>query len=350
MDFVAILIPFVGIDAICMAFDGCSGGGSAGYELIGTPQDLAFRDLRVGCLGEVPVHDHSHHHHHHHSTSNIQLAFALNLCFTIIELVGGILTNSTAILADAIHDLGDTLALGLSVVMERVSKKKRDPRFSFGYRRFSLLSALINGVVLLIGAALVLREAIPRLWAPEAVHASGMFWLAILGVAVNGFAALRLSGGHSMNEKMLTWHLLEDVLGWVAVLILSIVLYFWDLPILDPIFSMVFTSWIAWNVIKHLKQTLMIFLQSVPDDVDIDHLTAQLQQIDQVEEVHDLHVWSLDGTRHVLSAHLVFAAAVAPEQQIQIKQTARALLKEAGIHHATLELEQRQEDCELARC
>lgn len=295
-------------------------------------------------------HDHDHHHHHDHHTSNIKLAFGLNLCFTLIELVGGVLTNSTAILADAIHDLGDTLALGLSVWMERVAKKGRDPKFSFGYRRFSLLSALINGIVLLVGAALVLREAIPRIWAPEAVHVEGMFWLAILGVAINGFAALRLSSGHSMNEKMLTWHLLEDVLGWVAVLILSIILSFWDLPMLDPLFSIVFTSWIAWNVVKQLKQTLMIFLQSVPQNVDADHLCTQLRGIEHVDDVHDLHIWSLDGSNHVLTAHIVLNKPLECEAQAHVKNLVRRLLKENGIHHATLEIEQSAEDCELSEC
>ena len=163
--------------------------------------------------------------------------------------------NSVAILSDAIHDLGDSLSLGTAWYLDRKSKQESDQKFSFGYARFSLLGALINSVVLIAGSIFVIKEAVERLLAPETTDARGMFFFALVGIAVNGYAALKLSGGISMNEKVVSWHLLEDVLGWVAILIASIVLFFYDVPFLDPALSIAFTLYVLWNVIKRLKET-----------------------------------------------------------------------------------------------
>ena len=164
-------------------------------------------------------HQHGHQHAHHSESSNIALAFWLNFGFALIEIVGGILTNSVAIIADAIHDLGDSLAIGFAWFASKIATRQPTQKYSYGYRRWSLLSALISGLILLIGSGWVLSEAIPRLWQPQLPHTGGMFVLAIFGIAVNGAAVLRLRRGKTQNEKVLSWHLLEDVLGWVANII-----------------------------------------------------------------------------------------------------------------------------------
>jgi cobalt-zinc-cadmium efflux system protein len=192
------------------------------------------------------MHDHSH----EHSGTRIRWAFFLNLAFTVIEFIGGWLTNSTAIMADAVHDLGDSLSIGLAWYLDTISKKKADKEFSYGYRRFSLLGAMINGSILIVGSLWVLSVAIPRLFAPEMPEATGMVYLAVLGVVVNGYAAFKLSRGKSLNERVLNWHLLEDVLGWLAVLIVAVVLLFVEWPILDPLLSIGFTLFILYNVTK----------------------------------------------------------------------------------------------------
>jgi len=218
-----------------------------------------------------------HRHDHgyaHKSVKNIRTAFFLNLAFTVAEIIGGIWTNSVAIVADAVHDLGDSLSLGFSWYLESKAQQEGDNKFSFGYQRFSLLGALINGLVLLLGSFFVLNETIPRLLSPEPTHAQGMLYFALLGVAVNGAAVLRLKGGHTQNEKMLTWHLMEDVLGWVAVLIVSIVLLFTDWYILDPILSILILAFILYNVARNLKQTMMVFLQGVPEEVTSSFLAS----------------------------------------------------------------------------
>ena len=172
-----------------------------------------------------------HHDHHHHSSNNIKVAFFLNFAFTILEIIGGLYVNSIAIISDAIHDLGDTISLGTSWYLEEKSYKKSNKKFSFGYKRFSLLGALINSIILIIGSLYVITEAVGRILEPEHTDAKGMIFFAVIGVLVNGYAAWKLSSGKTMNEKVASWHLVEDVLGWVAVLVVGIILNFKDIKI-----------------------------------------------------------------------------------------------------------------------
>ena len=209
---------------------------------------------------------HSHgHHHHHHATSNIRVALALNLVFSIIELIGGIWTQSVAVLSDAVHDMGDTLALGLAWYLQEKSEKSSDAKYSYGYRRLSLLSAIFTALFLLVASVFILKETISRFFDPVQPMAEGMLGLAVLGIAVNGFAAWKTSHGESMNEKMISWHMIEDLLGWVTVLIGSIIMIFFDVPWLDPVMSIGFTLFILKGVYGALSQTMKLFLQGVPD-------------------------------------------------------------------------------------
>ena len=261
-------------------------------------------------------HNHSHDHSHGHSSDasrRIGWAFFLNVVFTIIEFIGGWLTNSTAIMADAVHDLGDSLSIGTSWGLNKLSEKDANRTFSYGYKRFSLLGALINGVVLTIGSVWILFEAIPRLSEPEMPQAEGMLLLSIFGIAVNGYAAYKLSEGNSLNERVLNWHLLEDVLGWVAVFIVSIVLMFKPWAILDPILSIGFTLFILFNVIRNLKQTLMLFLQATPDKAQLERIRDDLLSNEHVSDLHHFHIWSLDGERNVMTVHLVLVGDVSTE-------------------------------------
>ena len=208
------------------------------------------------------MNSHNHSQNEGKASGNIRTAFFLNLSFTLVEIVGGILTNSIAIMSDALHDLGDSISLGLSWKLQNLSERKRDQKFSFGYRRFSLLGSLINGLVLIAGSILILSEAIPRLFNPETPHAKGMLALALLGIVVNGAAVFKLQKGKSLNERAVSWHLLEDVLGWFAVLVVSIVMMFKNMPILDPVLSIIITLWVLYNIAGNLKKTFFVFLQA----------------------------------------------------------------------------------------
>ncbi len=286
-----------------------------------------------------------HNHQHDVSSDRIGVVFFLNFFFTIIEFIGGYLTNSTAIMADAVHDLGDTLSIGLAWLLSKLSKKNANDNYTYGYYRFSLLGALINGVVLIAGSAWVLSEAIPKLFEPEMPHAQGMFWLAILGVTVNGYAAWKISHGKTMNERILNWHLLEDVLGWVSVLIVSILLLFFDWPILDPLLSIVFTLFILINVLRNTRKTIKLFLQSSPDEKMLDEIRSKLMSIEHVNAIHYLHLWSLDGERNVLTAHLEIDQMISAGQQKQIKQQISERLADFSLAHTTIEFELPEESC-----
>tara|TARA_E500000331_G_scaffold330338_1_gene351790 strand:- start:213 stop:1127 length:915 start_codon:yes stop_codon:yes gene_type:complete len=293
-------------------------------------------------------HNHSHDHSHGHSSDasrRIGWAFFLNVVFTIIEFIGGWLTNSTAIMADAVHDLGDSLSIGTSWGLNKLSEKDANRTFSYGYKRFSLLGALINGVVLTIGSVWILFEAIPRLSEPEMPQAEGMLLLSIFGIAVNGYAAYKLSEGNSLNERVLNWHLLEDVLGWVAVFIVSIVLMFKPWAILDPILSIGFTLFILFNVIRNLKQTLMLFLQATPDRAQLERIRDDLLSNEHVSDLHHFHIWSLDGERNVMTVHLVLVGDVSTEHIQTLKNDVQHSLKKYNFEHTTVEFEFADEQC-----
>jgi len=288
------------------------------------------------------------HDHSHDSTGDLRLAFFLNLSFTIIEIAGGIWTNSLAILSDAIHDLGDSLSLGMAWYLESYARKDKDKKYSYGYRRYSLLSALINTVVLIVGSIFILSRAVARLFNPEPVNAKGMILFAVLGIIVNGLAMLRVRGGKSLNAQVVAWHLIEDVLGWVAVLIMSIVLLFTDLYILDPIFSILITGFVLYNVIKNLRKTLALFLQAVPENMDLEMIENRLLAIDNVCSSHHTHIWSMDGEHHVLTTHLVVEEDTSQDEVLCIKEDINQLSNEMGFLHTTVEIEYGDEKCSMA--
>ena len=289
----------------------------------------------------------SHHHHHDKSAENIRTAFFLNLFFTIIEVAGGFLTNSMAILSDALHDLGDSIALGLSWYLEKFSTKKRDAQYTYGYARFSLLSALINAIVLIAGSVFILVQAIPRILDPVQPHTEGMILLAILGVAFNGIAVLKLRGGESLNQKMVSWHLWEDVLGWVGVLVIAIVMRFFQAPVLDSLFSVGFTLFILYNVLKVLRKTLKIFLQGRPENMDLDKLVHDIQTIPNIISSHDLRIWTMDGEQIVMTLHVVVPSDSSKQEIIRVKSLVSSTARTHGINHVTTEIEYEGEACDL---
>jgi cobalt-zinc-cadmium efflux system protein len=287
----------------------------------------------------------NHSHGHAHATKNIKVAFFLNLVFTIIEIIGGIMTNSVAILSDAVHDLGDSLSLGLAWYFQNYSKKERTHSYSYGYGRFSLLGAIINSVVLVVGSIFIFIEAIPRLISPEQPDPQGMMILAVLGVIFNGAAVLKLQKGSSINERVVSLHLLEDALGWIAVLIGSIIMHFFELPIIDPILSLGIAAFILINVYKNLKETIQIVMQGVPDAAGVQQVEKQLLSFPEINAVHDIHIWSMDGEYNIMTAHLELNEVYTLSALEPLKKRIRADLRNLNIEHATLEFETTNEDC-----
>ncbi len=294
---------------------------------------------------------HGHHGHAHaHGGGNIGTAFFLNLAFTVIELIGGALTNSIAIISDAVHDFGDSLSLGLAWYFHRLSKKGSTKHYTYGYKRFSLLGAIINSVVLVVGSVYILSEAIPRIFAPQETNAEGMFILAIVGIIINGIAVLRTRKASSINERVVSLHLLEDVLGWAAVLIGSVVMRFTALTVIDPILSVVIACFVLINVFRNIKQVLPILLQGAPAEVDREHIIEELSGIVGVRGVHDLHIWALDEAYNVLTVHVALTKALNAQEQAALKERIRSVLSGESIQHATIEFEAPDEACDFADC
>lgn len=265
----------------------------------------------------------------------------------MLELIGALLTNSLAIASDALHDLGDSLSLGLAWFLGHYSERRPDLRYSYGYKRFSLIGAFVNSTILLAGSTYILLQAIPRLFDPQPVHAPGMILLALLGIVVNGAVALRLRGGKGLNSQVISWHFIEDLLGWFAVLAVSILLLFKDWPILDPLLSIGFTLFILYNIYGLFKKSIALFLQGVPDEISLDEVLRAIRNIDQVADCHHTHVWSMDGEQHVFSSHIVLARDLGIEEILALKEQLRDLVQRFGFSHSTVELEYPAEQCRM---
>jgi cobalt-zinc-cadmium efflux system protein len=284
-----------------------------------------------------------HNHHHSNDGGNILIAFFLNLSFAIIELIGGYYTNSVAIMSDALHDFGDSLALLFSYFAEKISYKKADSKFTFGYRRFSTLSALINGLILLIGGLFVINEAIERMMSPEPVVPEGMIGLAILGIGVNSFAAYRLSKNDGLNAKMVTYHLLEDLLGWIAVLVVSVILLFKPWYILDSILSILISILIIRGVFKNLIKVGLVFLQKFPDELELSSLKEEIEKINLVRDIHAIKGLSLDNDNFYLRFHIQVPADTMIKTIDEIKSDIKEILKLHKVMYSTIEFE--SSDC-----
>jgi len=289
-----------------------------------------------------------HFHAHRHgpsSAANLKLALFLNLSFSILEIIGGLWSGSVAVLSNAVHDLGDAAAVAIAYFMERRATKAASHRYSYGYKRLSLLSALITCAFLVTTAALVLAKAVPLLAHPVRPRLDGMAAFAVVGIAVNAFAAFRLARGGTLNERVVSWHMIEDVLGWAIVLLGSGIMAIVDLPILDPLLCVIMSLFILWGVLRNLRGTLRLFLQAAPDSIDLVSLRREIAGIEMVMGTHDAHLWSLDGESHVLTLHVVVAPTLSLPHIQALKQQIRRLVEAKGRIHLTVEIETTAEEC-----
>lgn len=276
---------------------------------------------------------------------NILIAFFLNLSFAIFEFIGGAITGSVAIASDAIHDLGDAMSIGLSYFLERKSKQKPDDKHTYGYVRYSVLGGFITTMILVVGSGIIIYHAIGRIFNPIEINYNGMIIFAIIGVVVNSIASFVTREGDSINQKAVNLHMLEDVLGWVVVLIGAIIMKFTDITIIDSILSIFVALFILINSMKNLNHILDLFLEKTPESINMDEIKKHLLEIEGVNDIHHVHIWSLDGYNNFCTMHVV-----TDTMDMSIKDKVREELKEFGICHATLELEGIDEHCEEDEC
>ena len=279
------------------------------------------------------------------TTKNIFIAFILNLAFSVFELIGGAVTGSVAIISDAVHDLGDAVSIGISYFLERKSRKQPDSTYTYGYIRYSVMGGLITTLVLLFGSAVVIYNAIIRIINPAEINVSGMITFAVIGALVNLVAAFVTKEGDSINQKAVNLHMLEDVLGWLVVLVGAIIMKFTDLTLIDPLMSVGVAIFIIYNALKNLKIILDLFLEKIPQGIDVEEIKEHLLKIDGVADVHHIHIRSIDGHNAYATMHIVTDA-----DGHHIKDAVREELKEHNIVHATLELEGTDEHCHHVHC
>ncbi|MEG0407767.1 MAG: cation diffusion facilitator family transporter [Bacilli bacterium] len=263
---------------------------------------------------------------------NILIAFILNLSFALFEIVGGILTNSVAILSDAIHDLGDALSIGISFFLEKKSKKKPNKEYTFGYARYSVLGALITTSILTVGSLFMIVSSIIRLFNPVTLNYNGMILIAVIGTIVNLAAVFITKKGDSLNQKSVNLHMFEDVLGWIVVLIGSILMNIFNISVLDSIMSIGIAIFILIHAILNLNTILNLFLEKTPNNININELEKELLKIKGVKNIHHIHVWSLDGINNFITLHAIL------EDKMLIKEINKKL-KKFGITHSTIQTE-----------
>lgn len=279
------------------------------------------------------------------SEKNILIAFLLNLVFSVFELVGGVFTGSVAIVSDAVHDFGDAAGIGISYFLEKKSKKQPDEKYTYGYARYSVIGSVITTFILLFGSVTVIYNAINRLINPAEINYNGMIVFAIVGVAVNFFAAYFTREGDSLNQKAVNLHMLEDVLGWAVVLVGAIIMRFTDFVFIDPLMSVGVSVFILINAVRNLKEAIDLFLEKAPHGTDVKDIEHHISEIEGVTGVHHVHIWSMDGVNNYATMHIVTNS-----DGHVIKDKIREELRELGIGHATLELESEEEHCHEQNC
>lgn len=273
------------------------------------------------------------------SKTSIWLAFFLNLSYAIVEFIAGGIFGSSAVLADSVHDLGDAIAIGISALLETISNREEDRQYTLGYKRFSLLGAILTAVILMIGSVLVILENVTKIVHPQPVNEEGILWLGIIAVAINVLASLVVRKGKTKNESILSLHFLEDTLGWLAVILMAIILRYTDWYILDPLLSLVISIFILSKAIPRFWSTLKIFLDAVPEGVETSNLEKDLEALPNVKSVNQLSIWSMDGLENDAIVHLCLEDW---SQMVETKDAVRHLLRDRGVHNITIEVDASQ--------
>jgi len=266
----------------------------------------------------------------------VWLAFFLNLTYAIVEFIAGGVFGSSAVLADSVHDLGDAIAIGISAFLESISNREEDSHYTLGYKRFSLLGAMITAVILMTESVLVILENIAKIFHPQSVNDEGIFWLGIIAITINVLASLVIRKGQTKNESILSLHFLEDTLGWVAVILMAIVLRFTDWYILDPLLSLAISFFILSKALPRFWSTLKIFLDAVPEGVDIQKIKTDLAELDHVSSINQLNLWTMDGLEKNAIVHVCLKEM---EHMETCKESIRIFLKDCGFQNITIEVD-----------
>ena len=280
---------------------------------------------------------------------NIKIAFLLNLAFSIVEAIGGILTNSISIISDSLHNLGDSITIGINYIFEKKSKKLPNKEYSYGYLRYTMLGSLIASFILLVGSVIIIYNVVPRLIKPLSVNYDAMIIFGIFGLLINLYATIKIMRSKDKDKKINT-HMIEDTVIWLFILTGSICIKVFDLVIIDPILSLLIAVYILYQIYKYMKNIYNIFMEKVPKNVKIDEIKKDIESNENIDNVHHIHIWSMDGVNNYMTAHIHLNKILNEEEIIKTKNDVKNKLKEDKINHITLEVEYFNEKCDSSNC
>lgn len=280
---------------------------------------------------------------------NIKIAFLLNLAFSIVEAIGGILTNSISIISDSLHNLGDSITIGINYIFEKKSKKLPNKEYSYGYLRYTMLGSLIASFILLVGSVVIIYNVVPRLIKPLSVNYDAMIIFGIFGLLINLYATIKIMGSKEKDKKINT-HMIEDTVIWLFILTGSICIKVFDSVIIDPILSLLIAIYILYQVYKYMKNIYNIFMEKVPKNVKIDEIKKDIEENENIDNVHHIHIWSMDGVNNYMTAHIHLNKVLSEEEIIKTKNDVKNKLMEDKINHITLEVEYFNEKCDSSKC
>jgi cobalt-zinc-cadmium efflux system protein len=305
------------------------------------------------------AHDHHHDHHDHHHVpvlTGVNTAFVVgiifNFLFVIIEVVVGFSIHSLSLLSDAGHNLADVASLALALLAFRLADVKPSDRYTYGFRKTSILVALLNAVVLLISIGAIAYEAVQRFLHPESLPGMTIAIVAGIGILINTGTALLFmrQKDKDLNVRAAYLHLASDAVVSLALVIGGVIIYYTGLFMIDAILSLIVAAVIVGSTWRLLRDSLRLSLDGVPEDIDIDEVKAMIKKVNGVKDVHHIHIWAISTTVNALTAHLVIGDAVTPAAEATLKKTIRHDLAHLNIQHATLETELLSQGCDTVIC
>ncbi|MBL0740098.1 cation transporter [Chryseolinea sp. Jin1] len=301
------------------------------------------------------MHDHHDHHHHHtlditHVSRMLVIGIVLNLVFVVVEFASGFLSNSLSLMSDAGHNLSDVASLGLALVAFKLFKVKATEKYTYGYRKASILISLLNAVILLIAVGGIGYESFYRIFDPEPVKAGYVIVVAAIGIVINGLSTLLFfrSKEHDLNAKGAYLHLMVDALVSVGVVVSGVVIRYTEWTWVDPAISLVIMIVIVSSTWRLLRDSLLLSIDAVPRDINMNAIREAAAKLPGVKDIHHIHVWAISTSENALTAHLTLTENLSPPDVAKLKHTFKHDLQHLGIQHATLETE--TADCRESSC
>lgn len=288
-------------------------------------------------------HDHGHDHTHGANKRVLLISFIIITTFMVIEVIGGILTNSLALLSDAGHMLSDAISLGIGLLAFTMGERVADYGKTYGYKRFEILAAVFNGVTLIAVALYIFYEAYHRFINPPEVASTGMLIIAFIGLLVNMFVAwMLLRGGdteENLNLRAVYLHVLGDMLGSIGAIVAALLIMFFHWGWADPLASVIVALLVFISGWRVTKDALHVLMEGTPKNVDVREIIQTIEGVEEIVRIHDLHVWTITSGHHALSAHTVVDGNLTIDDTQEILQVLEQKLLEKGINHVTIQME-----------